>query len=198
MKQLEVFAYWETLPDGNHNRHGTLLQSGGDPTIIGNAVLKNPGSAFPLSSKENESVFEREDGRLQFSPDATMHALADLFMLDKRSGTIRLYNLVDFRDTSPIQALRTSTVSVDKVAEEILNGPPVPTYIGWGKLWRKKELVSRAEDIFNAALPHSPYLIPEIDKNEFIHPLYLMRYGANEERCKNVIEEFRNNLNCEK
>ena len=168
MIQLEVFAYWETLPDGNHNRYGTILQSGGDPTIIGNVVLKNPGSASPVS-EENDSLFGREDGRLQFSPDATMYAL-------------------------PEQALRASTVSVDKVAEEILNGPPVPTYIGWGNLWQKKELTSRAKDIFQAALPHSSYLIPDISKNEFIHPLYLMRYGANDPRCKSLIAEFRKTL----
>ena len=193
MIQLEVFAYWETLPDGNHNRYGTILQSGGDPTIIGNVVLKNPGSASPVS-EENDSLFGREDGRLQFSPDATMYALADLFMLDKKTGTIRLYNLIDFRDTVPEQALRASTVSMDKVAEEILNGPPVPTYIGWGNLWQKKELTSRAKDIFQAALPHSSYLIPDISKNEFIHPLYLMRYGANDPRCKSLIAEFRKTL----
>lgn len=194
MIQLEVFAYWETHPDRNHNRYGTLLQSGGDTTVIGNVVLKNPGSASPVS-EENDSIFGREDGRLQFSPDATMYALADLFMLDKKTGTIRLYNLVDFRDTIPEQALRASTISVDKVAEEILNGPPVPTYIGWGNLWQRKELIVMAKDIFQAALPHSSYLNPEISKNEFIHPLYLMRYGANELRCKNLIAEFRKNLN---
>ncbi len=187
---ISVYAYWDTIPDGNHTRRGTLLCSGDDERIIGNVVLKNPGSAAPLDEERN-SLFVRADGRLLFSPDATMYAIADLFEMDRRQGTVRLYNLMDFRDVSPEKALKSSSFSEDDVAEEILSGPPVPTYIGWGDLWKQANLRVKAEEIFNAAIMYSPYLEKQMERNDFIHPLFLMRYGLQQERCRRMIDTFR-------
>ncbi len=187
---LAVYAYWDTLPDGNHTRRGTLLCSGDDDAVIGNVVLKNPGSAFPLDG-EGDSLFGRKDGMLQFNPDATMYAIADLFQMDKCPGTVRLYNLMDFRDINPDRALASESLSEDNIAEDILSGPSVPTYIGWGELWKQPLLSSKAERIFRAALPNSAYRDAEMERNAFIHPLYLMRYGFNQERCVSLIKAYR-------
>lgn len=185
---FECFAYWKSTPSGGL-RWGTLIVANGDERIVGNAVLKNPGSAAPV-----ESLFgEREDGRVEFSLDPTMHALAELFRLGETGGTVRLFNLSDIREVSPDRAL--SQLSDDSfmdgnVAEQIASGPAVPTYLGWGDLWTHPSFVVRAQAIFDAALPHSPYLKTPMGCNPFFHPLYLMRYGRNMESCWKVIQAF--------
>lgn len=185
---LDCFAYWKETPSGGL-RWGTLIVANGDERIVGNAVLKNPGSSAPL-----ESLFsEREDGRVEFSLDPTMYALAELFRLGETGGTVRLFNLSDIREVSPDRAL--SQLSDDSfmdgnVAEQIASGPAVPTYLGWGDLWTHPSFVGRAQAIFDAALPHSPYLKTPMGCNPFFHPLYLMRYGRNMESCWKVIQSF--------
>ena len=171
---LEAFAYWKPSSTGGM-RWGTLLTAGDNPTVVGNAVLKNPGSASPV-----ESLFVRDDGRLEFTPDATMFALADLFRL--KSGTIRLFNLLDIRAVDPDEAVRmlnkgVPESSMEDVAEQIATGPRVPTYLGWGDLWRHPKLEAKARRIFQAVLPDTPCLDPVMERNRFFHPLYLMRYG---------------------
>lgn len=190
MQNLSVFAYWDSFPDGGHTRRGTLLCSGDSDVIIGNVVLKNPGSAAPFDGSQ-DSLFQRVDGRLQFAPDATMYAIADLFKMNRRPGVVRLFNLMDYRDTDPNKALMSLNVSEDKVVEEIVSGPSVPTYIGWGDLWKQPRLFQRAKEIFNAALPFSSYLLPVMESNEFIHPLFLMRYGLKQDKCQLLIKSFR-------
>ena len=177
---LKSFAYWEETPSGGYRR-GTLLVSNGDERVVGNAVLKNPGSARPL---EIES--KRSDGRLEFSVDQTMYALAELFGINKKGGTIRLFNLSSIRevDFSKAKKLIDTTVAKDDdVAEEIVNGPAVPTYLGWGKLYKNPKLRAKAEIIFEVAKKNTPCLKSNIVDNPFIHPLYLMRYARNKDVC---------------
>ena len=71
---IEVFAYWNQYSPEDYYRNGTLIVSEDCDTIIGNAILKNPGSARPLSKQPDN----RYGGRFQFRPDATMYALGDL------------------------------------------------------------------------------------------------------------------------
>lgn len=188
---VECFAYWSETPMGSY-RWGTLLVSGGDDRIIGNAVLKNPGSAEPLP----DNLFSRSDGRLSFTLDATMYAIVELFHLDIITGTVRLFNLMDFRDAHPEAALRTPDNCIEDVLGQIEAVPDIPTYLGWGELWKQPPLNRRAMDIFN--LVHSrgrcSYLRPSISDNEFFHPLYLLRYGKNEPSCKDVVERFQRDL----
>ncbi len=177
---LKAFAYWEETPSGGYRR-GTLLVGNGDERVVGNAVLKNPGSARPL---EIES--KRNDGRLEFSVDPTMYALAELFGIDKKGGTIRLYNLSSIREANFSKAKKlidTSVARDDDVVYEIVNGPRVPTYLGWGSLYKKPKLRARAENIFEIAKKDTPYLRPVIEDNPFFHPLYLMRYARNKDAC---------------
>lgn len=183
---IEVFAYWNPLSAGEYSRNGTLIVSGGCDTIVGNAILKNPGSARPIKEKPDS----RYDGRYPFRPDATMYALADLFELDKRPGTIRLFNLLDYVDVDPVAAREIGLPTRDNVLEAVAKGD-VPTYLGWGDNWREKWLKEQCEELFNAVLPYSPYLSPEMEKNPFTHPLYLMRYGRKRRKCENMITSFR-------
>lgn len=179
---LKAFAYWEETPAGGYRR-GTLLIGNGNERVVGNAVLKNPGSARPL-----ETVSSRSDGRLEFSVDQTMYALAELFGIDKKGGTIRLFNLSSIReaDFSKAKKLIDTTVAKDdNVAEEIVNGPAVPTYLGWGNLYKNPRLRAKADVIFEAAKKNTPSLRPNIVDNPFIHPLYLMRYARNKDVCLN-------------
>lgn len=186
---LECFAYWKETPSGGL-RWGTLIVGNGDERIVGNAVLKNPGSAAPV-----ESLFgEREDGRVEFSLDPTMHALAELFRLGETGGTVRLFNLSDIREVSPDRAL--SQLSDDSfmdgnVAEQIATGPHVPTYLGWGDLWRNPKLEAKARRIFDVVLPDTPSLDPLMERNRFFHPLYLMRYGNLRPECYEAMMKFR-------
>ena len=185
---LEAFAYWKPIPSGGI-RWGTLLTAGDNPTVVGNAVLKNPGSAEPI-----DTLFEREDGRLEFTTDATMFALADLFRLE--SGTIRLFNLLDIRAVDPDEAVRmlnrgVQESSMEDVAEQIASGPRVPTYLGWGDLWRHPKLEAKARRIFEAVLPDTTCLDPVMERNRFFHPLYLMRYGNLRPECYEDMMKFR-------
>lgn len=189
---LECYAYYKDTPGGGL-RWGTLVTGGGDLRVVGNAVLKNPGSASPV-----QGLFsQREDGRMEFTLDATMLALAELFRLEERGGTVRLFNLFDVRDVDPGAALLRfdgeSCMDGD-VAEQIVALPGVPTYLGWGDLWRDPALTERARKIFDAALPCSPYLVVPMESNPFFHPLYLMRYGRSRVDCDRMIHQFRNCL----
>ena len=188
---LKAFAYWEETPSGGYRR-GTLLVGNGDERVVGNAVLKNPGSARPLETESN-----RSDGRLEFSVDQTMYALAELFGIDKNGGTIRLFNLSSIREAvfSKAKKLIDTTVAKDDdVAEEIVNGPAVPTYLGWGDLYKNPKLKAKAENIFEVAKMNTPSLRPNIIDNPFIHPLYLMRYARNKDVCLEEAARFRTDI----
>ncbi len=186
---LQAFAYWEKTPVCEY-RWGTLLVSNGDERIVGNAVLKNPGSSRPL-----ETISSREDGRLRFTVDLSMVALAELFGINNSGGTVRIFNLSSIReaDFSKAKQLIASLDAKDEdVAYEILHGPAVQTYLGWGELYKDPRLRAKAEDIFEVAKQHTPSLLPNIDDNLFFHPLYLMNYGRNKEACKEIVKNFRN------
>ena len=184
---LQAFAYWESTPSGGFRR-GTLLVGNGDERIVGNAVLKNPGSAYPL---ELES--KRKDGRLRFSVDQTMYALAELFNLGKGGGTVRIFNLSDIREANFSKASRliaASDIVSEDVATIIEEGPAVSTYLGWGELYKNPKLRPKAESIFEVAKKNTPSLRNRIDENPFIHPLYLMRYGRSKDICIEEVRRF--------
>ena len=189
LSMIEVFAYWNELPDGNFVRNGTLIVSGGCPNVIGNAVLKNPGSARPLSYEPNGAY----GSRLPFRPDATMRALAELFELGRRPGTVRLFNLFDFVHTNPVMAEIIVLPTRDRVLETI-SSDKLPTYLGWGKEWTWPVAKEFCTNIFKEIQQRSTYLHPQMEKNPFTHPLYLMRYGSNRTRCKEIIQSFRTML----
>ena len=122
MRDLRCYAYWDII-DGIQCRYGTLLVGNNNERLIGNCIMKNPGSANPI-----DSLFVREDGRKEFTVDATMRAIAELFDINKNGGTVRIWNLSDVREPDFTKAQKTIK-QVDDIRE--FNNT-VPTYIGWG------------------------------------------------------------------
>ena len=180
MKDLRCFAYWSVI-DGVQCRFGTILVGRGNEDLIGNCIMKNPGSAAPI-----ESLFPRDDGRLEFTVDATMYAIADLFQLDKTGGAVRIWNLSDAREPDFAQAKKIIR-QVDDI-REFENG--VPTYVGWGTFWKDANVTVRAKRLFELVQPSNCYLNADIEANQFFHPLFLMRYGRTKAECKKIIENF--------
>ena len=186
---IEVYAYWNQLSDGTCTRNSTIIVSGKSNSIIGNVILKNPGSSRPINTIPN-ALFAN---RMQFRPDATMYAIADLFELDKRPGIVQLFNLFDFVHTDPTMATVIVLPTQDDILQNISDNK-LPTYLGWGNEWTWPVTKDLCQDIFNEILPRSPYLLPEMENNPFTHPLYLMRYGKNRSLCRHLLLSFRSLL----
>lgn len=182
-REIRCYAFGHILPDGNY-RNGTLLVGKNNETIIGNCIMKNPGSSKPL----NPSL--RWDGRMEFSVDATMFAVADLFQINKYGGAVRIYNLADLREAniSKVENILTSSNDIDGIDNSL------PTYLGFGNLWKKPVFQERAKLFFRIAQRTTNYLNPDMNKNAFYHPLYLMRYGKKHVECINVVNTFRTSL----
>lgn len=183
MKQLECYAFWHHCADGDF-RNGTLLIGKENETVIGNCVMKNPGSAKPL----NEGI--RLDGRQEFSVDATMYAVAELFQIDKYGGTVRIYNLADLRqpDYSKAKGILTLSHDIDDIDEQI------PTYLGFGDMYKQSMFKERIQMFYNIARNTTGMYKERIEQNPFFHPLYLMRYGRNKKECIDIIDGFRSSL----
>lgn len=186
MKRLSCYAYWDAH---SNQRTGTILVANdNDMRIIGNVIMKNPGSARPL-----DSFSLREDGRLLFSVDATMYAIADLFQLDRKYGCIQIFNLSDYRDADFKKASSQLSVSeISEVEREAYSSSP--TYIGWGDMYQDDRFKAKAETIFDMVKSRTKGYDPILENNLFFHPLYLMRYGKSKPECQSVIDTFRENF----
>lgn len=182
---IKAYAFW----DASHNlRTGTKIIVNDDETVIGNVVMKNPGSSCPL-----EYTSSREDGRLRFTVDATMYAIVDLFDIKEKGGTINIYNLSDERNPDYNKAKNSLTSSDYNVLDELktLN---VPTYIGWGEMWRDERFTYKANLIFELVKEQTKGYGWHIGDTIYFHPLYLMRYGLNRNDCREVLNRFRSNF----
>ena len=180
MKDLKCYAYWENI-DGIQCRYGTILVGKGNERIVGNCIMKNPGSSSPINN-----ISFREDGRKEFTVDATMNAVAELFEIDKNGGSVRIFNLSDAREPDFSKAKKIIR-HVDDISS--LDNT-VPTYIGWGDFWKNKDVSEIAKCLFETVQPNNAYLKNKIDTNPFFYPLYLMRYGRNKNECKTIINSF--------
>lgn len=182
-KDIRCFAYWTQTPEGISYRSGTLLVGRGNEQPIGNCVMKNAGSARPINS------VPRKDGRLEFSVDATMYAVAELFEIDKRGGTVVIHNLSNVREADYSKA-KGLFEKFDDVKPSWMD-KSLPTYIGWGDAWKNPLFTERAKDFFTRAQVLNDSLKPNIEDNPFFHPLYLMRYGRNNPECLEQVRAFR-------
>lgn len=181
MKDLKCYAYWDNI-DNIQCRYGTILVGMGNETLVGNCIMKNPGSSAPI-----EGAPSRQDGRKEFTVDATMYAIAELFGIDKNGGAVRIWNLSDAREPDFAKAKKI----IRQVDDITLLDNKIPTYIGWGDFWRNKEVANRAKCLFETVRANNDYLNFEIDSNPFFHPLYLMRYGRSKTECQTLIENFK-------
>ena len=190
VEHIRAYAFWSPLDDGKGLRYGTLLVGYNNEKLVGNVVMKNPGSSRPVSF-----LSQRPDKRLEFSVDATMSAVAELFCLEQYGGAVRIYNLSDVReaDFSKAKKILVSSDDPGDVLEIADSG--VPTYLGWGELYKDPRFLGRAQAIFRAVEKTTPIYTPSIFDNLFFHPLFLMRYGRNQEACKRIRDEFTGLLN---
>lgn len=181
MNNIKAYAYWDAV---QNLRTGTIIVVNDDERVIGNVIMKNPGSARPL-----EDLSLREDGRLLFSVDATMHAIVDLFGIKQKGGTINIYNLSDVRNPD-YNKVKQSLTSSDCDIISDLKTLKVPTYIGWGDMWKDKRFTDKAQEIFELVKTQTKGYDYSIEGNPFFHPLYLMRYGFNKPKCNKVLGGF--------
>lgn len=181
MTNIKTYAYWDAV---QNLRTGTMIVVNDDETVVGNVIMKNPGSARPL-----ETFSFREDNRLRFTVDATMHAIVDLFGLKEKGGCIKIYNLSDERNPDYNKVKQNLIASEFDVIDE-LRTADVPTYIGWGDMWKDKRFNEKAKEIFDLVKTQTKGYDDSIENNPFFHPLYLMRYGYNKFDCNKVLDEF--------
>jgi hypothetical protein len=185
MGNIKAYAYWDAV---QNLRTGTMVVVNDNENVVGNVIMKNPGSAKPL-----EDFSLRDDNRLMFSVDATMHAIVDLFGIKEKGGCVKIYNLSDERNPDYNKAKQSLTASDFDVINEIKESN-VPTYIGWGDMWKDKRFNEKAKSIFEVVKTQTKGYESSIENNAFFHPLYLMRYGLNKPECKEVLNRFRNNF----
>ena len=181
---IVAYAFWDAV---QNLRTGTKIIVNDSERVIGNVIMKNPGSARPL-----EGFSLREDGRLIFSVDATMHAIVDLFGIKQKGGTINVYNLSDERNPNYNKVKQSLTSSNCDIISD-LKALNVPTYIGWGDMWKDKRFTDKAQEIFELVKTQTKGYDYLIEGNPFFHPLYLMRYGYNKFECNKVLGEFMRN-----
>lgn len=67
----------------------------------------------------------------------------------------------------------------------------LPTYLGFGNMWRDPIFTERAAMFFDIAKKTTDIFNVDLCDNAFFHPLYLMRYAKNRPECKCLVDDFR-------
>ncbi len=215
MRDIKVYTHYK-CENGIDYRWRTIIQIGDSWDIRGTIFMKNPGSSDSIESSnksiEDSVVLEKlrtfDDRRTslscewyEFSVDRTMISVINLFKAyyeahgKQLSGVIQIFNLFNIRDANLWNAIDrlkgnivedlafTTKYDIDHIV------PPV--YIGWGYIWKNPTLRKNAEEIFKAVKNNNSYLCDGIQNNKFYHPLYLMVYGKNREKCKEEMNRFK-------
>lgn len=204
---MKVYAHFRE-EGGRMFRWRTLLQFGYSWQVVGSVVMKNPGSAYPLTPNQCVSdmfilpelqAIDDSEPWYEFKPDITMSCITRLFGV--QSGVIQIFNLFNIREADLAQALHLYDEASPCVYEQQANphpssltSPPSsillstteqdisqlkgPVYLGWGPLGSDGRFRQKAQMIFDAVKDRMNYLNPDFDSNPFFHPLYLMQYGA--------------------
>lgn len=204
---MKVYAHFRE-EGGRMFRWRTLLQFGDSWQVVGSVVMKNPGSAYPLTPNQCVSdmfilpelqAIDDSEPWYEFKPDITMSCITRLFGV--QSGVIQIFNLFNIREADLSQALHLYDEASPCVYEQQANPHPSslashpsslllstteqdisqlkgPVYLGWGPLGSDGRFRQKAQQIFEAVKGRMSYLNPDFDSNPFFHPLYLMQYGA--------------------
>ena len=197
---MKVYAHFRE-EGGRMFRWRTLLQFGDSWQVVGSVVMKNPGSAYPLTPNQCVSdmfilpelqAIDDSEPWYEFKPDITMSCITRLF--GAQSGVIQIFNLFNIREADLSQALHLYDEASPCVYEQQANPPPSslllstteqdisqlkgPVYLGWGPLGSDGRFRQKAQMIFDAVKDRMNYLNPDFDSTPFFHPLYLMQYGA--------------------
>lgn len=209
---MKVYAHFRE-EGGRMFRWRTLLQFGDSWQVVGSVVMKNPGSAYPLTPNQCVSdmfilpelqAIDDSEPWYEFKPDITMSCITRLFGV--QSGVIQIFNLFNIREADLAQALHLYDEASPCVYEQQANPHPSslllstteqdisqlkgPVYLGWGPLGSDGRFRQKAQMIFDAVKDRMNYLNPDFDSNPFFHPLYLMQYGAKKPEVVEVKRQF--------
>lgn len=206
---MRVFARYLS-ENGLNFRLNTVLQFGDSWSVIGAAVLINPGSAKPIRRVVDEELLSQLskfsgnlDSWFEFSSDSTMRQLEKIFNgwyvgeekpLD---GIILLFNLFNLRDQKLEDAVaqqRTCKSEYllisDKDLELIKEVHKV--YLGWGNVGKwDRNLRPLAESIFSSLYPRLKYYLREnFEENAFYHPGYINRSYKRSLKTQEIMKAF--------
>lgn len=196
--EIKVFAHHRDF-----FRWRTLIQVGDDWTIRGTIFMKNPGSSSPTANSLSElelsklNDIDNSADWFKFTIDPTMNAIVNLFRKRAESksktfeGVIQIFNIMNVMSPNIEEAMQLFNSTSDPLKStwenDIENIMP-PVYIGWGD-FHLHHLVSQIGSSILSAIQNKED-IEYLAKSGFIHPLYLMVYGANKQKCIEVRENF--------
>ena len=209
---MKVFTHYTKLGStGDGIRWRTILKFGNSWEVKGSVVMKNPGAAnfkrpdhaAIKSPEELKQLTVFDDGELradwyEFSSDPTMECIGRLFSEyyaakgEQLEGVIQIFNLFYLREANLITALnKVSQLNLANMIDYDIQHLSFPVYLGFADLaWHKTYGVA-ARKFFDAAKKLGAlYLNDDFKKNAFIHPLYLMMYGKNKEKCIRAKYQF--------
>lgn len=211
---MKVFAHYFKSPEtGNEYRWRTLLQFGTSWEVIGSVVMKNPGSAAPLTPDkpiENEKMLchlrpfcsEYDWFEFDFKKDRTIYRIKELFCAyyetklgSDLNGVIQIFNLMNVRDPDLEKALiknKKEVLPFSKTTENDITQLVAPVYLGWGELGKDPLFLDDAKKVFNVVYNEldGKYLREDFKNNIFRHPLSLMLYSKNKPDSKYILHAF--------
>lgn len=196
--KIKVFAHHREI-----FRWRTLVQAGDDWTVRGTVFMKNPGSSsptsIPLADRElsNLNGIDNTDSWFRFTVDPTMNAIVNLFRKRAEAkgeifeGVIQIFNIINVMSPNLDEAVRLFQSTADPLKstwETDIRNIVCPVYIGWGNFHRHI-LVKDIGALLLSAIGDKED-IEYLANAGFTHPLYLMVYGANKQKCISVRETF--------
>lgn len=214
---MKVFTHYTNLKSENDGiRWRTILKFGNSWEIKGSVVMKNPGAAnFKRpdhaaidSPEELKQLSVFDDGEIkadwyEFSSDPTIECIGRLFSEyyatkgEQLKGVIQIFNLFYLREADLATALdKVQQMDIANMLDYDINHLSSPVYLGFADLACHKKYGVAARRFFDAAKNlGASYLNDDFNKNAFIHPLYLMMYGKNKEKCiRAKFQFFQNTL----
>ncbi|MDE6534951.1 MAG: hypothetical protein K2K82_02965 [Muribaculaceae bacterium] len=196
--KIKVFAHHRDF-----FRWRTLIQVGDDWSIRGTVFMKNPGSSSPTinpiteTELSNLNKIDNTAGWFNFTVDPTMNAIVNLFR--KRDeykgntfeGIIQIFNITNVMSPNVGEAVRMFQSTSDPLKstwEDDIKHIVPPIYIGWGDFYRHHLVKHIGSSILTTIQAKED--IKYLADAGFIHPLYLMVYGANKQKCIAIRESF--------
>lgn len=213
---MRIYAEYLKSENGIEYRRKTLLQFGNSNTLIGSAVLINPGSASPKGEITNgfvdqfflenhKNILYLEDLAIytwkEFEPDSTMRQLEKIFngwylsqLMDypliPLNGVIQLFNCFYVRESD----LTTAEKCFDKSTyffneKEYFKDKPV--YLGWGNSGKYGVAKELATNIFNEYLYLNKWgYSTNFEENCFYHPGYINRSYKTSQKTQHFLKTF--------
>lgn len=209
---MNVYAEFIKLPNGQEFRKKTLIQIGSSTKLIGSAILINPGSAEPIRDidqdtdtvkkfyldNHNIDISDVELARWKlFKADPTMLRLIKIFngsyigRETELEGIIQLFNCSYYKEKSLDIARDSLLTSQDFIfaEHELLSNAPV--YFGWGDEGKYGVINSIAEEIFkNYDLSLTPIYSEKFLENTFYHPTYINRSYNSNAKTQKLLNDF--------